>query len=578
MTVAALETLKPYQSRRFVPEAFDPGNWTHLEPLFKQLEERGRALADAAELERWVLDGSELDAAVQQETARRYIRMTCQTDDPATERAYLDFVEQVEPKLKPAWQRLAQLFLACPHRAGLPARRWEVFERDTRNEVDLFREANVPLETDEARLKQQYQKTMGAMTVLFRGEERTLQQMGKFLEDPDRALREEAFRMVVQRRLRDREEIETLFEKLLALRDRIAKNADCADYRAFAFRSRGRFDYTPAHCEAFHAAVEAHVVPLARQLQERRRKLLGVDRLMPWDLAVDPQNRPALRPFQDTETFVASTQAVFERIDPALGSDFQVLVDHGLLDLESRKGKAPGGYQYTLEEARLPFIFMNAVGLQRDVETLLHEGGHAFHALATRQEPLLAYRHAPLEFCEVASMAMELLGGPHLEAFYRPEDAARARRTHLEGIINLLPWIATIDAFQHWLYTHPGHKREERKAAWLSTLRRFGGTEDWSGFEAAESHLWHRQGHLFGSPFYYIEYGIAQLGALQVWRNSLSDLKGAIAKYRAALALGRSRPLPELFEAAGATFDFSARTVQPLTEALAAELARLESA
>jgi oligoendopeptidase F len=337
----------------------------------------------------------------------------------------------------------------------------------------------------------------------------------------------------------------------------------------------GRFDYTPADCTRFHEAVESEIIPVVRKIQAERRQQLALDKLRPWDLAVDPFNRPPLRPFEEVDQMVSRTQEIFDKLDSDLASGFQRMRDLRLLDLANRKGKAPGGYQSTLAEARVPFIFMNAVGLQRDVETILHEAGHAFHALATRDEDLYAYRAAPTEFCEVASMSMELLGNEFLEKFYPVPDAKRARRTHLEGIVNIFPWIATVDAFQHWIYTHPGHSRSERTAAWVELMNRFGGDVEWSGYEAARANLWHRQLHIFTHPFYYIEYGIAQLGALQVWANSHLDKPRALNDYKAALRLGGSRPLPQLFAAAGCRFDFSRETIAPLVGFVKKELAKL---
>jgi oligoendopeptidase F len=316
-------------------------------------------------------------------------------------------------------------------------------------------------------------------------------------------------------------------------------------------------------------------MPVVRELQAVRRQQLKLDTLRPWDLNVDPLNRPPLRPFEQVDRMVSSTQKIFDHLDRKMSAGFREMQDRCLLDLANRKGKAPGGYQYTLEEARLPFIFMNAVGLQRDVETILHEAGHAFHALATRDEDLHPYRSAPIEFCEVASMSMELLGNEFLEEFYAAPEANRARRTHLENIIGLFPWIATVDAFQHWIYTHPGHTRAERSAAWVDLMKRFGGDVHWNGHENVRANLWHRQPHIFTSPFYYVEYGIAQLGALQVWWNSRKDKPRAINDYHRALALGGSRPLPELFEAAGCRFAFDRETIKPLVTLVRGELAKL---
>jgi oligoendopeptidase F len=318
-------------------------------------------------------------------------------------------------------------------------------------------------------------------------------------------------------------------------------------------------------------------MPAVRELQAERRRQLGLERLRPWDLAVDPLNRPPLRPFERVEEMVARTEKIFEQLDGELAAGFRQMQRLQLLDLGNRKGKAPGGYQSALPEARVPFIFMNAIGIQRDVETILHESGHAFHSLATREEDLYAYRGAPIEFCEVASMSMELLGNEFLEEFYRRADAERARRTHLEGVINIFPWIATVDAFQHWVYTHPGHTRHQREAAWLKLMDRFGGEVDWQGNEAIRGRLWHRQLHIFLHAFYYIEYGIAQLGALQVWANSHRDRLGALRHYKDALKLGGSRPLPELFAAAACRFEFSQSTLGPLVTLLREELAALKS-
>jgi len=564
MSLLPFGELPAYWPRRFLPARCDVGNTSTLAPLFDQLEARAAKATDVVALEAWLRDWSELSAACDEEAARRYIAMTCHTEDAKAERAYLDFVEQIEPLLKARQFRLERLYLDHPRHAGLPLPRYDVFHRTTAVHVELFREENVRLETEEACLAQQYQKLSGGLTVRFRGEERTLVQMARFLEEPDRPLREEAWMLSAERRLREAGRFEQQFNGLFELRQRIARNAGFPNYVDFAFRRMCRFDYTPAHCHAFHQAVEEQVVPLVRSAQSQRREQMGLDRLRPWDTNVDPLGRPPLHPFQTAAELLDRTQAVFDRLDPHLAAGFRRLREHRLLDLENRKGKAPGGYQHSLAEARLPFIFMNAVGVQRDVETLFHEAGHAFHTLATQDERLYAYLTAPIEFCEVASMTMELLGSEHLEVFYPAAEARRARRDHLEGILQVLAWIAQVDAFQHWLYTHPDHDEGQRDAAWLELARRFGGEVDWRGQEHVLAKQWHRQLHIFLHPFYYIEYGIAQLGALQVWANHRRDPPGAMAAYRAALQLGGSRPLPELFARAGCRWDFSAATLGPL--------------
>jgi oligoendopeptidase F len=575
MDLLPFDKLSAHRPRRFVPQGIDLGDWGQIAPLFDQLEARARACATAADLERWLVDWGELSAAIDEESSKRYIAMTCHTDNADAEKTYLHFVEHVEPQLKPRQFKLAQIFVTHPVRPQLPKERYEVFNRDTQVQVELFRPENVPLETEEARLSQQYQKLSGSLTVQFQGEEKTLIQMGRYLEEPDRPLRQEAWELIANRRLQEAGRFEDIFDQLVRLRQQIAQNAGFANYRDYAFRKMGRFDYTPDDCVAFHQAVEQEVMPVLRKLQAERKRQLGVEPLRPWDLATDPLSRPPLRPFEQVDQMVSRAQEIFNRLDRDLAGGFQRMRDLRLLDLANRKGKAPGGYQQNLSEARVPFIFMNAVGIQRDVETLLHEGGHAFHALATRDEDLFAYRSAPIEFCEVASMSMELLGNEFLERFYAPPEANRARRTHLEGILTVLSWIATVDAFQHWIYTHAGHTRAERSEAWLGLMDRFGGDADWQGYDAARANLWHRQLHIFTHPFYYIEYGIAQLGALQVWANSKRNKAEALKQYKQALALGGSRPLPELFTAAGCRFEFSRKTIAPLVRLVRDELARL---
>ena len=565
-----------YKPRTFVPERLDLGDWQQIAPLFDRLEAAAARCRTVPEFERWLLDWGELGAALDEESTRRYIAMTCHTDDPDIEKAYLDFVEHIEPEIKPRQFKLAELCVAHPVRAQLPKARYEMFDRDVQVSVELFRQENVPLETEEAKISQQYQKLVGSLTVQFRGKEKTLVQMGRYLEEPDRPTRQEAWELVANRRLQEADKFEGYFDQRVRLREQIAGNAGFANYLDYVFRQRRRFDYTIADCRKFHDSVEGIIMPVVRQLQAERRRQLDLPALRPWDLAVDPLNRPPLRPFELVDNLVAGTQQIFDRLDSELGEQFKTMHDKRLLDLDNRKGKAPGGYQSTLNEARWPFIFMNAVGQQRDVETLLHEGGHAFHGLATREEDLFAYRNnVPIEFAEVASMSMELLGNEFLDVFYGSAEQNRARRSHLEAIIGLFPWVATVDAFQHWIYTHPGHSREERSAAWLGLMDRFGGDVDWNGYDEARTNLWHRQLHIFLSPLYYIEYGIAQLGALQVWVNARKDKRKALREYLSGLALGGSRPLPELFAAAGCQFDFSAQTIQPLVDVLGAELAKL---
>ena len=568
--------LPAYKPRNFVPADFKVSDWDVIEPLFNQLENDLESCESSGSLEAWLLKVSEIGAILDEDGSRRYIAMTCHTSSDEAKGAYLDFVENIEPHLKERFFQLAKKFVSHPQRENLPKERYEILNRDWQSMVDLFREENVPLETEESKLGQQYQEKMGALTVEFQGEEKTLVQMGVYLQETDRSVRQEAWERVAGRRLQVSEECDRQFDDLKDLRIQIAANAGFGDYRDFKHVAKGRFDYQPEDCFKFHEAVEKVVMPAYNEMLAGRRSKLGLDTLRPWDTSVDPDGLEPLRPFTEVEEMVAKTKGIFDQVDGELATGFQTMRDGQLLDLANRKGKAPGGYQSSLPEARLPFIFMNSVGLQRDVETLLHEAGHAFHTLAAQDEDIHEYQHAPLEFCEVASMSMELVGNEHLEEFYSHDDCVRARRQHLEGIIGLFPWIATVDAFQHWIYTHPKHTLEERDEAWNGLLDRFGGDIDWSGHEKARTKMWHRQSHIFLVPFYYIEYGIAQLGALGVWNNSKTDRALALSDYKKALALGGSRPLPELFAAANIPFQFDTEAFKPLVELIQSELAALK--
>jgi oligoendopeptidase F len=559
--------------RRFLPPGLPAGDWKEIAPFFEDLEKR--KLHSPKDLEQTFLDLSELLSAVEEEGAIRYIRMTCDTTSPEYEKAYLTFVEEVAPKVEEALHRLRVKFASAPAWKDLDPKRYLVLKRKWENAIAIFREENIPLKVEEEKLGQRYQKIFGAMTVEFEGRTQTLQQMAKYVEEPDRRTREKAWELISERRLKDKDELENIFEELLSLRQKRAENAGFENFRDFAFRERERFDYGPKECEAFHKGVEEAVVPLLRQLHKERAKRLGLKKLRPWDLLCDPEGRPPLSPFKEAEELVTGVQEIFLRLDPRLGELFRRMAELRLLDLANRPGKAPGGYQSTLTERRLPFIFMNAVGRDQDLWTLLHESGHAFHTLLSRDEPLHMYRDPPLEFAEVASMGMELLASPFLDVFY-PEEADRRRslEEHLYGIVRLLCWVATIDAFQHWVYTHPGHSRAERHKAWLEIFQRFSGLEDWSGYEEVLEHEWHRQLHLFLAPFYYIEYGIAQLGALRLWGKAQEDRKRAIEKYIEALKLGGGKPLPELFSTAELPFDFGPDSLSQAAKTIHRALSR----
>ncbi len=558
---------KPYQPRTFLPETIDLAEIETLKPLYERLREDLIKAKTVSELESWLANYGELSAAIDQSRTERYIAMTCDTTDAEAERRYLHFIEVIDPWLKPIQFEIKQQLANHPAFSAL-GEHYAVFARSTRNAIALFHPDNVQRETQLNKLSQRYQKIIGSLTATFDGEEQTLPKLSRILEEPDRSRRKAAWEAITQSRLAHAEPLDRLFSEMLGIRHQVASTANFANFRDYAFALYERFDYTPQDCEAFHSSIEAHFVPLSRSLQRERQAALGLESLRPWDLAVDPHSRAPLRPFKNTEELSQKTAQVFEKLDSRLAAYYKILIDEHLTDLDNRKGKAPGGYQSTLEEARLPFIFMNAVGTQRDVETLFHEAGHAFHTLAARDQFLYAYRGAPIEFCEVASMSMELLTADHLDLFYSDEDKRRACRDHLEGIIKFFPWMAAVDAFQHWIYTHPNHNIAERHHAWLALQDRFGGIEDYTDYESARATSWHRQLHIFEYPFYYVEYGIAQLGALQLWRRYKESPREALDGYLEALSLGGSRPLPELFRAAGLDFDFSPRTIAPLIEML----------
>ncbi len=571
----------PHEFRReFLPSDLSPSDWQQLEKAFTALE--NREIRSGKELEEWLRDDSELSAAIFEEGAIRYVRMTTHTENKEYEKAYLDFVEGVQPKAKEREFLLDRKYVGCRFRGELRKEYYFVIDRRKENNVSLFRNENVELEKQDAKLGQQYYKVTGAMTVRFEGEERTMQYMRRYLEEPDRGLRQRAWEASEGRRLRDREKLDQVYDDLVRVRHKIALNAGFENYRDYAFRKKERFEYTPEDAFRFHDAVEESFVPLAREIYRKQREGLGIDTLRPWDLFADPEGRRPLHPFNSAEDLVKGCIQIHESISPELAKQFKRLRELNLLDLESRPGKAPGGYNYEFSEVRLPFIFTNAVGRDNDVYTLLHESGHAFHTFATRESGLLFdYRgeSIPSEFAEVASTTMEFIGGEHLSGvFYDSGDAARSMRSHLSDMVRLMGWVATIDSFQQWVYTHPDHSREERSDFWVKVHEKYGAGESWEGYEEGRSSFWQRQLHLFEVPFYYIEYNIAAVGAINLWLRYRKDPRDAVEAYRGALSLGGSKPIPELFEAAGIPWDFGKGMVERYANELRVVLRSLDGA
>ncbi len=569
MSVAAVQSEFP---RKFVKPGAEFGEWAVAESYFSAL--RDRPITLLAEFEQWLFDWSELESCFDEEGTRRYTAMTCQTDDAERLQRHMHFVENVAPHAEPWREALRRKLVEHADKLDLPQKRYEVLLRSIRNTIELYRDENIPLFVENEKLRVEYQQITGAMMVSYNGEELTIQRIAKLQEEPDRQVRETTWRLAADRFLQDADKLDELYVKMVHLRHKIAQNAGCKDFREYMFRAMERFDYTPADCLAFHDAIERVVLPAVRQMASERQKKLGLSSLRPWDMNVDPDNRPPLRPFETDEQLSTGCSKIFHQVDGDLGQIYDTLRARDTLDLGSRKGKAPGGYQVNFAEQRMPFIFMNAVGTESDVRTLLHEGGHAFHSWACRNEPIYAYRGAPIEFCEVASMGMECLALPYTQAFFGP-DQGRATKRFFEKIVQFFPFMACIDAYQHYVYTHIDAGIEAWKNHWQQLTKRFAPEVDLTGLERHDRQSWQKKLHIYEVPFYYVEYGIAQLGALQVWLNSQKDFKQAVAQYRHGLSLGGSRPLPELFAAAGCKFDFSEKTLKPLIDAVMQTIGKL---
>ncbi|MCW5943522.1 MAG: M3 family oligoendopeptidase [Fimbriimonadaceae bacterium] len=555
-------------------EAIARVTWAELEPCYAALEAQTLNPNNA---DAWLREWTAVAEVANEAFSRLNVATTVNTADQEAETRLNHYLDETFPQVEAAEQRLKEKLLA----AGLEPAGFDVPLRNMRAEAELYREANVPLKSAETKLGMEYDKLIGAQTVVWDGEERTMPWMGTLLTNPDRGVRESAWRAAMARRLLDRGAIDDLWGRFLDLRLGIAANADLGDdYRAYQWRAMQRFDYSPDDAKRFQDSIEEVVVPAAARVYRRRADAMGLSALRPWDLDVDPLGRPPLRPFANNDDLNEKSQAVFDRVDPALGAHFRTMRAEGLLDLESRKNKAPGGYCTDFAVHRRPFIFMNAVGLHDDVQTLLHEGGHAFHVFESAHLPYRSQMNVPTEFAEVASMSMELLGGPYLAGtFYSEAEAARARTEHFESGLLFWPYMAVVDAFQHWVYENPTEGRDSRAcdATWSRLWDRFMPGVDWTGLEAEKQTGWHRKLHIHQIPFYYIEYGLAQLGAYQVFANARRDRTEAVNRYRSGLALGGTATLPDLFAAAGARFSLDADTLRVAVGLIEETLGELEA-
>ncbi|RFZ85864.1 M3 family oligoendopeptidase [Mucilaginibacter terrenus] len=562
------------KTRTYIPADLEI-KWETLEPIYQEL--LNRPINSAEELEKWLKDGSELQAALEEDFAWRYIRMTCDTTSEELLQSFQYFATEIEPKTAPYNNELNKKLVNSDYVQQLNEEKYYIMLRGVKKALELFREENIPLQTELQVEQQKYQSITGSMSVHIGDKEYTLEQASVFLKDADRAKRQDTWEKITARRLQDKDQLNTLFDKLRALRHQVALNAGFENYRDYKFQELGRFDYTPQDCYAFHAAIETEVVPILRAFAEQRREALGVDTLKPWDMDVDPLGRAALKPFHNGAELVEKSIQCFSNINSYLGERLEIMKENNLFDVESRKGKAPGGYNYPLSETGAPFIFMNSANTFRDLTTMVHEGGHAVHTFLTADLELNDFKHCPSEVAELASMSMELISMDKWDVYFdNEEDLKRAKRDQLYDVLKTLPWVAVIDQFQHWIYTNPDHTDAERTDAWLKIYEPFGaGFADWSGLQEAEQNLWQKQLHIFEVPFYYIEYGMAQLGAIAVWKNYKENPEKGLQQYMDALKLGYTKTIKEIYETAGIKFDFSAGYVKELAEFVKKELEKI---
>lgn len=562
--------------RNFVKSDFKISDWSSLKPYFDNLVARNLDSENA--LKTWMSDKSELESVLEEESGWRYIRMTCDTANEEYQQAYNYFITEIDPHIQPISNELDKKLLVCPFKSVLNSEADKILLRSVENAEKIFREENIAVFTEMQQEQVKYGSTVGGLSVTLDGEEMTLQKASNYLFKTDRTIRELAYREIQSKRLSIKDSLNQLFQKLISLRHKAAQQAGFQNYRDYMFVSMNRFDYTANDCFTFHDAIESEVVPIINTISEKRKKALGVEKLRPWDLSVDAQNRTPLSAFADGKDLTIKTIKAFSKLHPFIGKCIEEMEKMGHLDLESRKGKAPGGYNYPLYETGVPFIFMNATGNVRDLVTMVHEGGHALHSILTKDLKLVSYKNLTSEIAELASMSMELLSMEHWDVFFEnPEELKRAKKDHLESIIETLPWVATIDAFQHWIYENPTHSQEQLTQKWNDIHSRFGSKYlDWTGLEEFKANIWQKQLHLFEVPFYYIEYAMAQLGAIAVWKNVKENPEKGLQQYLDGLALGYTKSIGEVYKTAGIKFDFSKDYIKSLMDFVKRELENLD--
>lgn len=571
-----MNDLKIYKKQRTYISADLNMQWEYLEPIFNELI--NRSINSVSELGQWLRDRSEIEAALEEDFAWRYIRMTCDTTDEKLLNDFQFFATEIEPKIAPLNNELNQKFIQCPFAEELDKAKYFVYVRGIKKALELFREENIPLLTQIQVEQQKYQGITGSMSVIISGQEYTLEQAAVLLKDTDRKIRKEAWEAITGRRLEDKEKLDELFNSLLKLRHQVALNAGFENFRDYMFQALGRFDYSPGDCYDFHKAIQKEIVPILKTQAENRLKALNLSELKPWDMDVDISGKAALKPFRNGEELIEKSIQCFRGLSPYIGERLEIMKANGFFDVDSRKGKAPGGYNYPLAESGAPFIFMNSAGTFRDLTTMVHEGGHAVHTFISAGLELNDFKHLPSEVAELASMSMELISMDHWDKFFdNSEDLIRAKKDQLKDVLKTLPWVAVVDQFQHWIYTNPDHTSEERSEAWTKILESFGNNfTDWSEHQAALKNLWQKQLHIFEVPFYYIEYGIAQLGAIAVWKNYKENPEKGLSSYLEALKLGYTKTIKEIYETAGIEFNFTASYVKELADFVQAELDKLD--
>ncbi len=563
--------------RRFLPENFSVTNWEALEPYFINLLERD--INSKTALEQWLKDSSEMEAVLSEDACWRQIKMTCDTENKSLEEAFVFFVTEIQPRIQPYADKLNHKLLNNRFTKELDGKKYFTYLRNVKKNIELFREENIPLQSELSVLGQQFGVISGKMTITVDGKEYTLQQAAKFLESHDRQLREDVYRKINERRLQDKDALNDLYSQLIQKRQQVAANAGFKNYRDYKFIELGRFDYTKEDCYQFHDSVKQYVLPLVNKIYERKKAKLGLDKLRPWDLEAEPAGTEPLRPFKTGTELLDKSIQCFEKVRPFFAECLRKMDTMHRFDLESRKGKAPGGYNCPLAETGAPFIFMNAAGQMSDVTTMVHEGGHAVHSFLAHNLELSSFKEYPMEIAEVASMAMELFSMDYWDVFFDDaEELKRAKEHQLERVITIFPWIATVDKFQHWIYENPYHTLNERAEKWMEILNEFtSGAIDFSGLDEYRKYGWQRQLHLFEVPFYYIEYGIAQLGALGLWKQFKQNKEAALDNYMRSLSLGGTETLPELYQSAGLNFNFSGEHIKLLMQFVGDEMKKLEA-